>query len=54
MDLFELEDTIPAFLVEGATCCGKEVTLEMEESLYRGDQYLFTVKATRQETRERE
>jgi GntR family transcriptional regulator len=46
MDLFELEDPIPAFRVEGVTFCGKEVILEMEESLYRGDRYNFTVRAT--------
>lgn len=47
MDLFELEEPIPAFRVEGVTFCGKEMILEMEESLYRGDQYNFTVRATR-------
>ncbi len=47
MDLFELEEPVPAFRVEGVTFCGKEVILEMEESLYRGDQYSFAVRATR-------
>jgi len=47
MDLFELEDPIPALQVEGVTFCGREMILEMEESLYRGDQYNFTVRATR-------
>jgi GntR family transcriptional regulator len=46
MSLFEIEDPIPAFFVEGATFCGKDVVLEMEESLYRGDQYRFEVRAT--------
>ena len=31
MDLFELEDTIPAFVVESGTFCGKERALETEE-----------------------
>jgi GntR family transcriptional regulator len=47
LDLFEVEDPIPAFRVEGLTFGGKEMILEMEESLYRGDQYNFTVRATR-------
>jgi GntR family transcriptional regulator len=47
LDTFELDEAVPAFLVEGATFCGKELILEMEESLYRGDQYSFSVKATR-------
>ncbi len=47
LDLFEVEDPIPAFRVEGVTFGGKEMILEMEESLYRGDQYNFTVRATR-------
>lgn len=48
MNLFELETPAPAFLVEGVTFCGRDVILEMEESLYRGDQYQFAVYATRQ------
>ncbi|MCF6359382.1 MAG: GntR family transcriptional regulator [Cyclobacteriaceae bacterium] len=44
--LFELENDIPAFFVNGITFCGKEIILEMEESIYRGDQYRFSVKAT--------
>lgn len=47
MDLFEIEDPIPAFLVKGATSCGKDVILEVEESLYRGDLYRFSVRASR-------
>ncbi len=46
LDLFQLDDVTPAFLVEGATFCGKDVILEMESSLYRGDQYRFSVKAS--------
>ena len=37
---------IPAFRVEGVTLCGKDVVLEMEESIYRGDTYQFSVRAT--------
>lgn len=48
MNLFELETPTPAFLVEGVTFCGRDVILEMEESLYRGDQYQFTVYAKRE------
>ncbi len=44
--LFELEKHIPAFRVEGVTFCGKELILEMENSVYRGDMYYFQVKAT--------
>lgn len=47
MDLFEIEDPIPAFMVTGATWCGKDVILEMEESIYRGDLYRFALKASR-------
>ena len=34
---------IPAFRVEGVTFCGKEMILEMEDSIYRGDKYRFSV-----------
>ncbi len=44
---FGLKQAVPAFRVEGITFCGRELILEMEDSLYRGDQYRFTVKATR-------
>lgn len=45
--LFELQKTTPAFLVEGISLIGRGVILEMEESIYRGDQYQFNVTATR-------
>lgn len=38
---------IPAFRVEGVTYTTKELILEMEESIYRGDMYRFSVRATR-------
>jgi GntR family transcriptional regulator len=43
--LFRTENSIPAFLVEGVTFCGKEMILEMERSIYRGDKYRFSVRA---------
>ena len=44
--LFEIREPIPAFLVDGVTFCGREMILEMEESIYRGDKYKFSVRAT--------
>ncbi len=44
---FDLVKPVPAFRVEGVTFCGKELILEMENSLYRGDMYSFSVKAVR-------
>lgn len=43
--LFGITGDIPAFFVEGVTFCGKEMILEMEESVYRGDKYRFSVRA---------
>jgi len=43
---FNVQKPIPAFRVEGATFCGKEMILEMEDSIYRGDKYRFSVCAT--------
>ena len=40
---FEVREPIPAFRVEGVTFCGKEMILEMEDSIYRGDKYRFSV-----------
>jgi len=48
---FELEHPIPAFCVEGVTFCGKELILEMERSVYRGDMYRFLVTARAQDDR---
>jgi GntR family transcriptional regulator len=42
-----IEGMIPAFRVNGVTFCAKEVVLEIEESVYRGDRYRFLVRATR-------
>lgn len=41
-----VEGQIPAFKVEGVTFIAKELILEMEESVYRGDMYRFLVRAT--------
>jgi len=46
MALFDLTEPISAFLVEGVTFCAKEIILEMEKSIYRGDKYRFSVRAT--------
>jgi len=40
---FDLSQSVPAFRVEGVTFCGKEMILEMEDSIYRGDKYRFSV-----------
>jgi GntR family transcriptional regulator len=40
---FDVNEPIPAFRVEGVTFCGKEMILEMEDSIYRGDKYRFSV-----------
>jgi GntR family transcriptional regulator len=47
LEVFGLEKPVPAFRVEGVTFHGKEMILEMEDSIYRGDMYRFSVKATR-------
>jgi GntR family transcriptional regulator len=47
LDVFGLASSVPAFRVEGITFCGKELVLEMEDSIYRGDMYRFSVQATR-------
>jgi GntR family transcriptional regulator len=40
---FDIREPIPAFRVEGVTFCGKEMILEIEDSIYRGDKYRFSV-----------
>ena len=44
-EFFDLTEAVPAFLVEGVTFCGNGMILEMEESLYRADQYCFAIRA---------
>jgi GntR family transcriptional regulator len=48
LGVFELSKPVPAFRVEGASFCGKDLIIEMEDSVYRGDMYRFAAKATRQ------
>jgi GntR family transcriptional regulator len=43
---FGLETPVPSLRVEGVTFVAKELILEMEDSLYRGDTYRFYVTAT--------
>jgi len=44
---FQLTKPVPAFRVEGASFCGKDLIIEMEDSVYRGDIYRFAAKAGR-------
>jgi GntR family transcriptional regulator len=46
LDVFNLEKPIPAFRVEGVSFSGKNLIVEMEDSIYRGDMYRFSVSAT--------
>ena len=43
---FGLTAETPGLLIEGVTFSGKEMLLEVEQSIYRGDTYQFTVSAT--------
>ncbi len=43
--VFQVTKPIPAFRVEGASFCGKDIIIEMEDSVYRGDMYRFAAKA---------
>src|SRR3954469_21678739 len=42
---FQLTKPIPAFRVEGVSFCGRDLIIEMEDSVYRGDMYRFAAKA---------
>jgi GntR family transcriptional regulator len=42
---FNVKNDIPGIKVEGITFCGKDMILEGEESIYRGDKYKFSVQA---------
>lgn len=46
LKVFDAAKPIPAFRVEGASFCGKNLIVEMEDSIYRGDMYRFAAKAT--------
>ena len=43
---FGNEQPIAGFKVEGVTFCGTEMILEMEESIYNGEIYTFSIEAT--------
>ena len=47
LPVFQVDRSIPAFRVEGAYFCGKDLIVEMENSVYRGDRYRFAAKAVR-------
>jgi GntR family transcriptional regulator len=47
LQIFQLKTPTPAFRVEGVTFCGKDLILEMENAVYRGDMYRFFAKAVR-------
>jgi GntR family transcriptional regulator len=42
---FENEAPIPGLQIDGVSFCAKEVILEMERSIYRGDRYRFALRA---------
>ena len=46
---FNIHEPIPGILVDGVTFCGREIILEMERSIYRGDKYSFAVRAMQPE-----
>lgn len=43
--VFDVNKSIPALRVEGVSFCGKNIIVEMEDSIYRGDIYRFAAKA---------
>ena len=45
LKVFQVNEPIPAFRVEGASFCGKNLIVEMENAVYRGDMYRFSAKA---------
>ena len=47
LHVFQVTSPIPAFRVEGASFCGKDLIVEMENSVYRGDMFRFAANATR-------
>jgi len=50
LKVFQVAKPIPAFRVEGASFCGKDMIIEMENAVYRGDMYRFAAKAIPQST----
>lgn len=51
LKVFQVQKSIPAFRVEGVSFCGKDLIVEMEDSVYRGDMYRFAAKAVPTEPR---
>jgi GntR family transcriptional regulator len=45
LQYFQLTKPVPAFRVEGVSFCGRNLIIEMEDSIYRGDMYRFAAKA---------
>ena len=45
-EIFRLTEDAPGLKVVGVTFCGKDMILEGEESVYRGDKYRFGISAT--------
>jgi GntR family transcriptional regulator len=46
LKIFQVKKDVPGMKVVGVTFCGKEMILEGEESIYRGDKYKFAINAT--------
>jgi GntR family transcriptional regulator len=44
-EFFDVSGPAPAFRLESVTFCEKEMVLEIEDSIYRGDKYRFAVRA---------
>ena len=47
LKIFQIGKSVPAFRVEGVSFANKDIIVEMEDSIYRGDMYRFAAKATR-------
>lgn len=47
LKVFQMAQPEPAFRVEGASFCAKDLIVEMEDSVYRGDMFRFAANAVR-------
>jgi len=47
LKVFQLNQPEPAFRVEGASFCARDIIVEMEDSVYRGDMFRFAANAVR-------
>lgn len=47
LKVFQLSRPEPAFRVEGASFCARDIIVEMEDSVYRGDMFRFAANAVR-------